>query len=186
MGLLQSIIPNLGPTYDIEDEELEELRMVSALEKKEICRLKRVFLDVSDGQERMTMDMFLKIECIRINPLKDRICSCFGFSNDSFDIDFKTFLCGVAAFNSPGKLEEKLQIAFRIQDFDDDGVISKGDMHQYIQRIAGASEPSDVELLIENVFLECSSDPKRERITLADFQRVVVATDFHAKLHIPL
>jgi hypothetical protein len=40
-------------------------------------------------------------------------------------IDFRTFLKNVSAFNCFGRIEEKLKLAFRIQDFDDDDIISR-------------------------------------------------------------
>ena len=49
-------------------------------------------------------------------------CSCTENSNT---IDFRGFLLGISAFNSSGRIEDKLQLAFRLQDFDDDGVISR-------------------------------------------------------------
>lgn len=45
--------------------------------------------------------------------------------NNSNGIDFRGFLLGISAFNSTGRIEDKLQLAFRLQDFDDDGILSR-------------------------------------------------------------
>ena len=50
--------------------------------------------------------------------MSDRIALCFGYDEKTEKLDFRSFLCSVAAFNLPGSKEKKLKIAFRIQDFD--------------------------------------------------------------------
>lgn len=211
---------------DIPEEELEELRMCSTFEVKEICRLHNEFLRMTKRTEWLTKDAFLKIPCIEANPLRDRICLCFGYSEevpvvdppedlqanenenegdsstrnrneDSNDmnsnqrnpttfreaklndeksreaedcdslrigsdaktdpeidadadascgasnkssitsgrkeenedeglrLNFRGFLIGISLFNSYGRLEEKLKLAFRLQDFDGDDIISR-------------------------------------------------------------
>ena len=216
-----------GIVTDIPEEELEELRMCSTFEVKEICRLHNEFLRLTKRTEWLTKDAFLKIPCIEANPLRDRICLCFGYSEeapvtdlpedleenrndhegesstrnrnvDSNDVNnefsnqrnppippeaefndeksrevedcgsltigsetktgpemgasadtgasnktsvtsgkneenedeglklnFRRFLIGVSLFNSYGRLEEKLKLAFRLQDFDNDDIISR-------------------------------------------------------------
>lgn len=181
---------------DIPEEELEELRMSSFFHLKEIARLRREFLHITGGDEWLSKETFLKIPCIDANPLRDRICLCFGYpedvhidlEGDGEDLDeneeskdgrgtgngakntvsipgsqtatapesskspiddensllsslstkpgseetekrvllnFRSFLIGVSMFNSHGRIDEKLKVAFRIQDFDNDGIISR-------------------------------------------------------------
>lgn len=123
--------------HDISDEKMEEYKMISGFKSKEIARIRQEFLRITGGAERLPRDVFMKIQCIEINPLRERICVCFGY-NKTDSLDFQMFLTGMAAFNSPGLKQQKLRIAFRLQDFDDDGVLSKDDMTQYMECITGA------------------------------------------------
>lgn len=217
---------------DIPEEELEELRMYTTFHVKEIGRLHIEFLRMTKGTGWLTKEAFLRIPCIEANPLRDRICLCFGYSEDDIivkppddrnrnesehdgsiensdeDVDecadninnahenknikkvkhsvessksrvdvknsrgiednnalrigseattdsgidgdadsnkspaigafnkeieeedgsklnFRKFLIGISLFNSYGRLEEKLKLAFRLQDFDNDDIISR-------------------------------------------------------------
>lgn len=48
-------------------------------------------------------------------------------------INFKTFLISLSMFNSYGHIEEKLKLAFRIHDFDNDDIISRsGENYYYV------------------------------------------------------
>ena len=190
---------------DLPEEEVEELRMSSTFERKEIGRLHLEFRRMANGGDYLSKESFLKIPCIAANPLRDRICMCFGYAPDpdpdvededenedednekveTYDenetlkekekktlfelsipmnseaptrtnsevngngnqntvvessvnqsagggveqegmkLNFRSFLLGISYFNSYGRIEEKLKLAFRIQDFDNDGVISR-------------------------------------------------------------
>lgn len=175
--------------YDIPEEELEELRMTSTLEPEEICRLKKAFAVYTNGSDKMTKDMFMDIPCVRINPLRERVATVFGYAAPSTTLDFLTFLVGVALFNSHGKREDKLKLAFRLQDFDDDGIITKPDLILYLETVTGQPTttvpgwdgPAIVDV-VDQVFGEIASDDKRAEITILDFMRCMQSTDFHTKL----
>ena len=153
---------------------------------KEIARLRKVFLTATNQSEEMDKETFLAIQCISINPLKERIAFCFGYDDTTFTLDFSAFLEGVSAFNSIGRANQKLKLAFKIQDFDGDQKISRSDLQQYIEIItANALTDAEVMSLVSNVMKESSSDQNLQFISLPDFQRVVVKTDFQAKLQLP-
>jgi len=177
---------------DIPEEELEELRMTSRLEPEEICRLRRAFFTYTHGEQRMSRDMFMDIPCVRINPLRERVALCFGFEKGVASLDFPSFLTGVALFNSHGRKDEKLRLAFRLQDFDDDGKLSKDDLRQYLETITGQPNLvvagwNDIKILemVDNTMKEVAlTDEKKEKIEIQDFIRVMHATDFHTKLQL--
>lgn len=136
---------------------------------------------------------------IALNPFNDRICQCFNLNNDDSKIDFKQFLIGLALFNSPGRREAKLKLAFTIQDFDNDGVINKEDLCIYLRRstIRPTTDEEDnvdnksfneevIQDIVKEVLRESSSDPKQEQLSFADFQRIVAPLDFQAKLVLPI
>jgi Ca2+-binding EF-hand superfamily protein len=172
---------------DISEEKIEEYKMSSGFSQKEIVRLRKVFLRITNDSETMTKSMFENIETLKLNPLKDRICVCFELVDEGSTINFENFLLGVSNFNAPGRGEVKMKTAFKIQDFDGDGTISKGDLTEYLTRItAGNLKPSEVEEVINEIFKETSSDSKQESLSFSDFQRVAVTLDFQAKVHLPI
>lgn len=137
-----------------------------------------------------------------MNPFNDRICQCFNLNNDNSKIDFKQFLIGLALFNSPGRRESKLKLAFTIQDFDNDGVINKEDLCIYLRRSTTTTRTTEdnnnndndntsfneevIQDIVKEVLRESSSDPKQEQLSFADFQRIVAPLDFQAKLVLPI
>jgi Ca2+-binding EF-hand superfamily protein len=144
--------------------------------------------DIADAV--MTKDMFLYIPFIAVNPLKDRVVECFGFEDGVDAMKYPEFLMGVSLFNSHGKKEEKLKLAFKIQDFDGDNFISKPDLTEYVSRITkqgNNASMSEVEIqeMVEITFMETSSDAKGEMISLQDFSRAMAPTDFFTKLRLP-
>lgn len=170
---------------DISDEKMEEYRMLSAFKEKEISRLRRFYLGQTGGVERMSKGLFMRIENISENILLDRICVCFGFTATKTSLTFEEFLSGLASFNSPGLKEQQLRIAFRIQDFDDDGIISKEDLTEYLKRITDTNlEAEKLNEIVDEVMAETASDG--EQISFADFKRVVAPRDFQAKLLLPI
>jgi serine/threonine-protein phosphatase 2B regulatory subunit len=170
----------------IGEEQMEEYRMLSGFAPSEIIDYYIYFEKHKGGSNKIARDAFLALKFIEQNPIQDRIADCFGF--DTADaIDFDAFLSGCALFNAPGSREQKFRTAFRLHDYDDDGLISKSDLSTYINRITCDSlEEAEVLEMVNQVFLECSSDPKFESISYADFKIMVSPTDFHVKLQLPV
>jgi Ca2+-binding EF-hand superfamily protein len=163
----------------------QEYRMTSSFKMKEIARLRTVFLEATNGSEEMDKDTFLNIQCISVNPLKERLAFCFGYDDTQLTLDFTAFLEGVSSFNSIGRVNQKLKLAFKIQDYDGDMKISRMDLQKYIEVItANSLSDEDVLSLVSNVMKETSSDQNLQFISLPDFQRVVIKTDFQSKLQL--
>ena len=172
---------------DLSEEKIEEYKMTSGFPQKDIIRLRKLFLELTGGSDILTKSVFMGIDAIALNPLNDRVCVCFGLTDENSTLNFESFLTGVSIFNAPGRGEVKLKTAFRIQDFDGDGSISKKDLTEYMKRITSKGlNDSEVEEIVNEVFRETSSDPKQELISFADFQRVVGLLDFQAKIHLPI
>ena len=187
MMIYSYLLSFLKPDTDISEEKLEEYKTTTGILQKDIIRLRKLFLQLTNGSEIMTKSVFISIEGIALSPLLDRICDCFGLIDDSCTLTFESFLTGVAAFNAPGHGEVKLKTAFHIQDFDNDGKISKKDLTEYITRVTSSGLKEDeLEEIVNEVFRETSSDPQQDFISYGDFQRVVFLLDFQAKLHLPI
>ena len=180
----QSLRMGSMPPHDLNDEILEEYRMITGFEPIDIARHRNFFLQQTNGHSKMDKATFLSIDCIAINPLKDRIAHLFGYDTKP-SLDFVDFLTAAANFNAPGRKDVKIRTAFRIQDMDGDGVISRPDLLLYL-RIITKESLLDFEYneLVSKVVAETSSDPESETISLQDFQRVVAKSDFESKMHL--
>lgn len=173
-------------TTQIPEEKMEEYRMLSGFKSKEIIRLHELFHKHTDGIDRMKRDVFLDLDGIVNNPLKERIAMCFGFDDEVQSLDFQAFLVGVALFNSPGRREQKMKTAFRLQDFDNDGSINKSDLIKYLELVSTGLDEKQISEIADQVLKESASDALQETITFSDFQRIVAPLDFQAKLLLPL
>lgn len=172
---------------DISEEQMEEYRMMSNFKPKEINRLHAYFFEVTEHQPTLTKEKFLLLPAIQHNPLKQRIALCFGYDDITFSLTFQQFLIGIALFNAPGQREQKLKTAFRIQDFDNDGMINKHDLIQYLQCITDkVMNEKELEAIAINVLRESASDANQEALSFADFRRIVTPLDFQAKLLLPI
>jgi Ca2+-binding EF-hand superfamily protein len=126
---------------------------------------------------------------ISINPLRDRIAECFEFKqHEDLSISFQDFMVQLASFNGMGRTEQKLKLAFRLQDFDGDGKISKKDLVRYLQAVSATSEGTtiDYETVASEILKEASTDEDQRFITYENFQRVVAPTEFENKMRIPI
>jgi len=159
--------------------------MISNLDPEEICRLKDVFVDLV-GVENGTLhkDIFLAIDFIENNPLKDRLAICFGYDRGIVDLDFPQFLRGTSRFNAKLSKDEKLRLAFKMQDFDNDGVLGRDDVREYLTRVTTLS---DIELddIVKEILSEVLPNPTGKSISFQDFARCMAPTDFHTKLILP-
>lgn len=175
------------PNCDLPDDAVQEFHKLTNFKPKEVARLRRVFNELCGGTESLSKETFMKINCVAISPLNDRICYVFGYEKGVETLDFKGFICGLAQFNSPGNREQKMRVAYRIQDFDNDGQISKADLTTYMERVTAKSlTDSEIEEAVAEVFRETASDSEQNIISFSDFQRVVAQLDFQAKLQLPI
>lgn len=161
--------------------------MLSGFKPKDIVRIYSSFRSYTGGSETMSKKVFLNIEALKHNPLRNQIALCFGFDEEVVQLDFVGYLSGLSQFNSPGKRDQKLKTAFKLQDFDCDGQLSREDIMKYVGLVTNnLMSEEEVEAIAKNVLQESSSDPKQEFLSFADFQRVVAPTDFQSKLMLPL
>jgi len=187
--MFSGLFSSSGRVEGLTDEDLEEMRMLTRFDVKEISRLSDVFRVYTGGSDRLTKEVFLSIACIDVNPLRERICGVFGFDKTSLQssLGFKEFLLGIAIFNSPGLQEQKLRAAFRLQDVDDDGAISRQDLSNYLRLLmpdTSSFSDDEIDQVVNQVFRETSSDGNS--ITFGDFQRTVGPTDYQTRMNLPL
>merc|ERR1711988_1776514 len=113
-------------------EDLTEYEACTNLTKNEVLELWRKFTGV-DGEEaddtadplskRLTKeDVKTKIEQLANNPFTPRLVDIFSERGDE-TLTFDEFVDLFSVFSSRAPKEEKIKVAFRMYDFDDNGFI---------------------------------------------------------------
>uniref|UniRef100_G1NDJ9 EF-hand domain-containing protein n=1 Tax=Meleagris gallopavo TaxID=9103 RepID=G1NDJ9_MELGA len=112
------------------------------------------------------------------NPFQHRICHVFSTSVDGDDsLSFEDFLDMLSAFSDAATSDIKSNYAFRIFDFNDDGVLDRKDLEELVNCLTGQGEEArlssaEMEQLICNVLEESDID-KDGTINLSEFQHVI-------------
>ncbi|KFP73536.1 Calcium and integrin-binding protein 1, partial [Apaloderma vittatum] len=121
-----------------------------------------------------------------------RICRVFSTSdNGDHSMSFEDFLDMLSAFSDSATLDVKSYYAFRIFDFDDDGILDRKDLEKLVNCLTGQDEESqlssaDMEQLIQNILEESDID-KDGTINLSEFQHVISRSpDFASSFKIVL
>ena len=186
---VQSILIG-GDNYTAEihcNPKVEYLRLITEFPPEEVVRLQERFKELTEGEDAMTLAVFMKIESIDRNPLNRRIAKAFGFINDEDTLTSDEFIKQLATFNSPGKKDEKLKLMFRLHDADADGFLSAEDITDYLKIISGDDlEEDEVDQAVNNLFLEFDRATRKKGLSVTDFNLVVGPTDFHTKMFIPV
>lgn len=173
----------------ISEEAIEDIRMISGFDRYEIIRLHDKFYEVTEGNDDMCKEDFLRLPCILASPLRDYVAAIFGFSDQVLTIEVKKFIAGVSKFNCPliESRQQKIKIAFRLQDIDGDGIISKADIMNYLNIVTARKlEKFERDEIAMCMLEECSTDQEKSYISFNDFQRVIGSTDFQTKLRLPI
>ena len=97
-----------------------------------------------DGNDELSPEEFLDIPALTNNPLVHRVINVFDKNKDG-KISFLEFLGGLATLSTGANDEEKLNFVFRVYDYDNDGVISNGDLFKVLKMMVG-NNLSDVQL----------------------------------------
>ena len=122
-------------------EEMEEYLDLTYLSKGEILRAYENFLKMDpikvtqNRQARIPCDRIRSsTEELKLNPFGDRICKVFSSRSDGF-MTFDDYLDMYSAMSEDASKDVKTSFAFRIYDFDGDGVIGKDDIKCAVDRL---------------------------------------------------
>lgn len=106
-------------------------------------------------------------------------------------MSFEDFLDMLSVFSDSATSDIKSYYAFRIFDFDNDGILDRKDLEQLVNCLTGQGEGSrlsstEMDQLIQNILEESDID-KDGTINLAEFQHVVSRSpDFASSFKIVL
>ncbi|XP_035216616.1 calcium and integrin-binding protein 1-like [Stegodyphus dumicola] len=142
------------------ENELKNYEDLTVLNRVEIVRLYNQFVNFSPSLEYGEKNPVLPphhlcfTPALRMNPFKDRIVKVFTTEEGEFS--FEDYLNMMSVFSDKASVIVKSDYAFRINDFDDDGLISRNDLLELLKRIKGNNElsKSECEEIIQNVLAE--------------------------------
>lgn len=113
-------------------EEIEEIALESNLTQSEIKRLYKRFQKLDRNHTGiLEPDELTMIPELAMNPLVPRIMTLFD------NVNFRQFVNILSVFAAKGSREEKLALAFRVYDVDDDGFISSDDLFVVLKMMVG-------------------------------------------------
>lgn len=159
-------------------EELRDYTELTYLSKKEILHAFKRFKAISPDQVNSNKGVRLPVRDVEIlpefssNPFKDRLLRTFSSLNDD-RLSFEDFLDLLSVLSEAAPIEVKMEYAFQVYDFNDDGMLCAEDLEELIHRLTRLHdkklEAREVELLIENVLQEADLD-RSGNLSLLEFQ----------------
>ena len=175
------------------EQELQDYKQLTYFTEKEILHVyKRFFLldpkrVAADKNARLSKEVIMNIQELKMNPFKDRIVEVFSSSKEG-DMSFEDFLDMMSVFSDNAPKSVKVEYAFRIYDFDGDDLISLDDIKEIINRLTGNQRlgEEDMKQLIDNIFEEADLDDD-DSLSFAEFEHVISkAPDFANSFRIRL
>ncbi|XP_015147618.1 calcium and integrin-binding protein 1 isoform X1 [Gallus gallus] len=180
-----------GSSSLLPQEALGEYQELTFLNKQEILLAYKRFSELLPREQRenacsvrvpksqiLTLPELRPSPSRQANPFQHRICHVFSTSEDGDDsMSFEDFLDMLSVFSDAATSDIKSRYAFRIFDFDDDGVLDGKDLEKLVNCLTGQGEEArlssiEMEQLIRNVLEESDID-KDGTINLSEFQHVI-------------
>lgn len=174
-----------GSASQLSKAHINEYQELTYLTKQEILVASRRFTELVQKENRNNMESvripkerFLTLPELKANPFKHRICHVFSTSDqEDGSMSFEDFLDMLSAFSESATLEIKSHYAFRIFDFDGDGVLNESDLEKLVNHLTGEEDNTklsnnEMKQLIANILEESDID-KDGTINHSEFQHVI-------------
>mmetsp|Transcript_11182 Transcript_11182/g.26138 ORF Transcript_11182/g.26138 Transcript_11182/m.26138 type:complete len:195 (+) Transcript_11182:2-586(+) len=146
----------MGGTSSVQlsDRHVEEIMANTDFDRKQVLRLwKRFNLLDAQGKGYISKSDFDYLPELANNPMADRILQCLGDGSQEEgeaaakeasnrkqkpdEVDFATFVRALDCFSPYATPKRKLDLMYRLYDFDGDGLISREDMTIAMDRVIG-------------------------------------------------
>uniref|UniRef100_A0A4W2D189 Calcium and integrin-binding protein 1 n=1 Tax=Bos indicus x Bos taurus TaxID=30522 RepID=A0A4W2D189_BOBOX len=88
----------------------------------------------------LTVDQVSSLPALRVNPFRDRICRVFSHNNV---FSFEDVLGMASVFSEQACPSLKIEYAFRIYDFNENGFIDEEDLQRIILRLLNSDDMSE-------------------------------------------
>ena len=206
-------------TSALTDDQLKQYQRNTSFSRKEICSLWNKFYKLCDINDkivkgeadsiRASFDQIKMMPELKENPFNQRICEVFATpseaildkedgstNNETNSLSFENFLDMVYIFSEQAPLEDKIKYAFKIYDEDNDGYISRDDLHSIVSLMTkkqnATSSDQDIDYLtdqeitiIADKIIEESDVDHDQRLSTIEFESIVLqAPQFINTFHI--
>merc|ERR1712136_224554 len=160
-------------------EELDEYRELTYLSEHEICSVFKRFKQLAPEiittkrDARLPKETILKIPDLACNPFRERICKVFSGSGDgAMDFDDVLDMMSVFSINAPRSV--KVNYAFKVYDFNEDGLICRDDIRKVVQGLCGEREwgKGNLEKIVDNFFKEADMDDD-QHLDFGEFENMM-------------
>ena len=175
-------------------EELDEFQAATTFDKKQLQRLwKRFNLLDRTGDGKITREEFRLLPELAGNPLADRILDSLepteaedadrqDILEHSGEVDFRMFVRTLDIFCSATAPRRKLEMLFKMYDFDSDGKLSHSDLRTAFQRVLGASVTSaQIEAMVKATLSFCDEDGD-DTLSLDEFSKMIDEDELHSRM----
>uniref|UniRef100_A0A7N5JFM5 Calcium and integrin binding family member 4 n=1 Tax=Ailuropoda melanoleuca TaxID=9646 RepID=A0A7N5JFM5_AILME len=88
----------------------------------------------------LTSDQVSSLPALRVNPFRDRICKVFSHNNA---FSFEDVLGMASVFSEQACPSLKIEYAFRIYDFNENGFIDEDDLQKVVLRLLNSDDVSE-------------------------------------------
>ncbi|XP_043281676.1 calcium and integrin-binding family member 3 [Venturia canescens] len=184
------------------EEQLNDYQDCTFFTRKEILRIFKRFREMGDPgmvprsmtpQEaanlRLPSSYLARIPELKENPFRERISEVFtnseANSSSAEGICFEEFLEMMSVFSEHAPRDLKVFYAFRIYDFDEDGVIGTADLERTCRQLVQSGLTSEEIGTICRKVLEESDIDGDGALSYLEFEHVVTrASDFLSTFHI--
>jgi calcineurin B family protein 1 len=187
-------------SIQLREEDIRKFQEETGFSANQIVRLYSRFTSLDkSGNGYLSCEDFLRIPELAINPLSDRIVHAFFVHNPTNDsvnvvdgVTFPQFLKTLAHFRpvksdcegQPNSRMEKLKVAFKIYDLDNDGKISREELLAVLHMMVGSNISEDqLASIADRTILEADMDSDGF-ISLPDFISVMGDTDVEQKMSV--
>ncbi|XP_029051945.1 calcium and integrin-binding family member 3 [Osmia bicornis bicornis] len=190
------------------EEQLEDYQDCTFFTRKEILRIFKRFREMGDpgavprcmtaeqaSTLRIPLSCLTRIPELKENPFRQRISEVFtrrvvqnlgqATTSDDAGICFEEFLEMMSVFSEQAPRDLKVFYAFKIYDFDEDGVLGTSDLERTCrQLVQGGLNGEEVATVCRKVLEESDIDGDGV-LSYLEFEHVVTrASDFMATFHI--
>jgi len=123
----------------LSSEEVNELTQSSHFSAREIQKLFDRFTSLDRNQDGLLSAAELQlIPELSMNPLCSRIVALFDEDNAD-QVTFSRFVQTLSALHPRASQAEKLQVAFKCYDVDQDGLITEADLFHVLKLLVGSN-----------------------------------------------
>ncbi|XP_014207464.1 calcium and integrin-binding family member 3 [Copidosoma floridanum] len=188
------------------EEQLEDYQDCTYFTRKEILRIHKRFRAMADpgmvpcsmtqneaATIRLPLDYLSRIPELKENPFRERIGRVFArnsleqglASSGAEGICFDDFLEMMSVFSEHAPRDLKVFYAFKIYDFDEDGLLGMSDLQETCRQLVhGGLTDEEVDVICQKVLEESDIDGD-EALNPMEFEHVVTrAADFLSNFHI--